>query len=294
LSGDNTNTGTLTLVSASRIQTEAGTTLTQSGTVNNAGFALTVNTVGTTVISGAITNTGGFIKDGAGTLTLSGNNTYSGATTVDDGVLRVSGSISNSVVTVQDGALLGGDGVVGETIINAGGTIAPGNSPGTLTINGDLTWNNGGSYDWEVLRLNSEGIEGTDWDLLSVTGTLNLTNLTGAPFFNINLYSLSATNSPGALANWSNAGTYGWKILTAGTAIDANYLGFVGINTGNFAVYNDISGGIFALELRNSSKDLYLTYTGSGQPIPEPGTWAAAALLAAAAGFLRWRKRRVT
>lgn len=32
--------------------------------------------------------------------------------------------------------------------------------------------------------------------------------------------------------------------------------------------------------------------TSASAPIPEPGTWAAAALLAGAAAFLRWRKRR--
>jgi MYXO-CTERM domain-containing protein len=28
-------------------------------------------------------------------------------------------------------------------------------------------------------------------------------------------------------------------------------------------------------------------------PVPEPGTWAAAALLAGVAGFIHWRRRRV-
>jgi hypothetical protein len=31
---------------------------------------------------------------------------------------------------------------------------------------------------------------------------------------------------------------------------------------------------------------------GATAPIPEPGTWAAAALLAGGAAFARWRKRR--
>lgn len=63
------------------------------------------------------------------------------------------------------------------------------------------------------------------------------------------------------------------------------------INTAGFTAYNPNSG-LFALELRNDSKDLYLTYTGGGEPIPEPGTWAAAALLLGGAALLRHRRRR--
>lgn len=112
VSGNNTNTGTLTLLSASRIQTEAGTTLTQSGTVNNGGHSLTVSSAGTTVISGAITNAGGIIQSGTGTLTLSGNNTFSGAVSVQAGTLELAGSEGNkaggstSTVSVASGATL--------------------------------------------------------------------------------------------------------------------------------------------------------------------------------------------
>ncbi|MGA1540725.1 MAG: PEP-CTERM sorting domain-containing protein, partial [Chthoniobacterales bacterium] len=31
--------------------------------------------------------------------------------------------------------------------------------------------------------------------------------------------------------------------------------------------------------------------SAGGAPVPEPGTWAAAALLAAGAAFMRWRQR---
>ena len=243
--------------------------------------------------SGVISGAGSVNKTGAGTLTLAATNTYTGSTTIESGKLVVNGSIASSAVTVSNGAALGGSGAVGSTTVLGGATISPGNSPGALTITGDLTWNNGGSYDWEVFRLPGEGIAGTDWDLLSATGSLNLTNLTGAPLFNINLYSLSATNSAGPLANWSSTGSYAWKILAANNAINTNYISpaYFGINTTQFAAHNNISGGLFALELRDNDKGLYLTYS-SGAPVPEPGTWAAAALLAGGAAFVRWRRKR--
>ena len=279
LSGANSYSGG-TLVSTGTLKGD--TTSLQGAITNNAAAIFDTATNGT--YAGVMSGTGALTKSGAGTLTLTATNTYNGATTVAAGKFAVNGAISNSAVTVQSGAALGGSGVVGSTTVLNGATIAPGNSPGALTINGDLTWNNGGNYDWEVLKLPSAGIAGTDWDLLSVSGTLNLTNLSGAPLFKINLYS-------GALAGWSTTGTYAWKILEAGNAISASYISssYIGINTSNFT--NDISGGLFALELRDNSKGLYLTYTGGGEPIPEPGTWAAAALLVATAGFLRWRKR---
>lgn len=241
--------------------------------------------------SGAIANGAAgmaLVKTGTGTQTLSGANTYSGATTVSAGKLVVDGSIS-SATTVQTDATLAGSGTVGSTVVESGGTIAPGNSPGTLTIDGDLTWKNGGYYDWEVFKVSGEGTAGTDWDLLDVTSSLVLTNLTGDPLFNINLYSLVTTDSAGALANWSATGTYAWKILSATNAISNFNASYFNINTANFSAYNNISGGLFALELRDDNKGLYLTYKG-GEPVPEPGTWAVAALLAAAAFAASRRK----
>ncbi len=288
LSGANSYSGG-TLLSAGALKGDA--TSLQGAITNNSTAIFDTSTNG--AYAGVMSGTGALAKSGAGTLTLTATNTYNGATTVETGKLVVNGSIASSAVTVQSNAMLGGAGTVGATVVNSGATIAPGNSPGALTINGDLTWNNGGGYDWEVFRLPGEGTAGTDWDLLSVTGSLNLTNLTGAPLFNINLYSLNATNSAGPLANWSNTGTYAWKILAASNAISTNYISpaYFGINTTQFAAHNDISGGLFAIELRDNDKGLYLTYS-SGAPVPEPGTWAAAALLAGGAAFVRWRRKR--
>jgi autotransporter-associated beta strand protein len=146
LSGDNTNTGTLTLISASRIQTESGTTLTQSGTVNNGGFALTVNSLGTTVISGAITNTGGVDKSGTGTLTLSGNNTYSGATTIGGGTLQIDANArlgnTNTTLTISNGGTLrvtSAGGVTNAITIGAGHGVLSNASSGAVFYSGEVS-----------------------------------------------------------------------------------------------------------------------------------------------------------
>jgi autotransporter-associated beta strand protein len=239
--------------------------------------------------AGVISGQGGIAKQGASTLTLSGVNTYSGATTVEEGKLVVNGSVASSAVTVQSGAILGGGGTIGSLTLN--GILAPGNSAGTTTANGNTFWNQGSSYDWEIYDLN--GPAGTGWDLLSVTGgTLDLTGITGPGGFTINLITLQGdNNTQGALTGFDPATNYatGWMIASAPTinGFDANLFT---LNTGGFVG----ATGTFAIEQRAVGGDqgLFITYAGGGQPVPEPGTWAAAAMLAGAAGYMRWRRRK--
>nr|WP_249153580.1 autotransporter outer membrane beta-barrel domain-containing protein [Bradyrhizobium diazoefficiens] len=82
-----------------------------SGSIEGAGnYALGANTLTTgslntsTQVDGIISGTGGLTKVGAGTLTLTGTNTYTGATTISAGTLAISGfgSISSSSVVTVD------------------------------------------------------------------------------------------------------------------------------------------------------------------------------------------------
>ncbi|WP_134681797.1 autotransporter domain-containing protein [Paracoccus ravus] len=116
--------------------------------------------------SNDITGTGGLTLRGNGTLELSGANTYSGATTVAGGTLNVSGSVT-SATEVQDGGRIGGNGTTGDLTIASGGRLAPGESIGTLHVDGDLTLAEGAIYELEA---DAEG----NSDRVAVLGTASL------------------------------------------------------------------------------------------------------------------------
>ena len=263
---------------------------TTGGNVNIAsGRTLTVDETGSQIFAGVISNAGALTKSGAGTLTLSGANSYSGATTVEAGKLVVNGSIASSAVTATNTGAIGGSGSVGALTIASGGSLAPGNSPGTLSAS-SAAWANGGSYDWEILNLAGPAGDPTAWDLLDVAGALTLTGLTNSGF-TINLITLSDSTTRGLLAGFDPSATYtNWMIARATTITGFNsslfnlYTGsFSNAYTGTFGITQGVYEG---------DEALFLTYTGGGEPIPEPGTWAAAALLAATAGLVKWRRRR--
>ncbi|WP_133491255.1 autotransporter-associated beta strand repeat-containing protein [Alcanivorax sp. 24] len=117
---------------------------------------------------GQLSGTGTLLKTGDGHLQLNGGNGgFGGTTEVAAGRLSVSGRLGGQVL-VDNGGTLGGDGIVGDTTIAAGGTLAPGNSIGTLTVDGDLTFENGAIYEVET------DPDNTDSDLTHVTGTASL------------------------------------------------------------------------------------------------------------------------
>lgn len=112
---------------------------------------------GRDVWSNDISGHGGLTKQGIGTLVLTGNNTYSGPTLVNQGLLAVNGSLA-SQVTVSNSGVLGGSGSIGALTAKSGGTVAPGNSIGTLNVAGDVNFDAGSTYAVELSNTSSDRI----------------------------------------------------------------------------------------------------------------------------------------
>ncbi|MDH2348942.1 autotransporter domain-containing protein [Bradyrhizobium sp. SSUT77] len=108
----------------------------------------------------------GTINQIAGTTILTADSSgFTGATNVTGGRLAVNGSLAGSAVMVSGSGVLGGTGTVGSTTVN-GGTLSPGNSIGTLTVQGNLAFASAAHYLVEVSP--------TAADLTNVTGTATL------------------------------------------------------------------------------------------------------------------------
>ncbi len=105
------------------------------------------------IYSHSITGSGSVEVEGLGVLVLSGDSTYTGPTTVKEGVLLVNGSIITSDFTVEDGAVLGGSGFTGSIAVYGG--LKPGNSSGILSVNGDVNLYTGSAY---VVSVDANGV----------------------------------------------------------------------------------------------------------------------------------------
>ena len=104
---------------------------------------------GLDVWSNNISGHGGLTKQGIGTLVLTGNNSYAGPTLINQGLLAINGSVTSDV-TVQNAGVLGGSGTVGSLTARSGGTVAPGNSIGTLNVARNVSFEPGSRYAVEV------------------------------------------------------------------------------------------------------------------------------------------------
>lgn len=225
--GNNSIAGNFTLVTGggdTRLVVNAGT-LTVSGTFTSGATnrGLVLAGVGGGTLSGTIQDGTGanvlarFDKVDAGTWTLSGNVTHTGATNIYAGTLVLNGGITaSSGVTVANGATLAGVGnIAAPTTVN--GVHNPGNAYGTQTF-GSLNYSATAQLKWELAG-NAIGIG--SFDKVSASGTVTIAS--GAVVDVV----LNRSDSTVDLTNafWSQ--NRSWQIASAGSLSGTFALGTV-------------------------------------------------------------------
>ena len=171
------------------------------GTQAGAGFSATIGSV--------LQGSGGLVKTDLGKLILSGNNTYTGVTNVNGGILDVNGSLV-STVTVNNGGTLKGNGTIGGLNVASAGTVAPGNSIGTLNVSGNVAFAAGSTYQVEI---NTAGQS----DKIIATGKATLSGGTVQVIAANGLYSPS-TRYTILTANGGVSGTFAQLTTTSNLA----------------------------------------------------------------------------
>ncbi|MFA6173365.1 MAG: autotransporter-associated beta strand repeat-containing protein [Kiritimatiellales bacterium] len=199
----------------------ANTTWDGGWDLNGGTRTLTVNADST--ISGVISN-GGLTKAGTKILTLTGANTYTGATTVSAGNLLVNGSLASDI-TVQNGGTLGGSGTVQAVTLDAGAILAAGNSPGTLTFEGDVLLSEGSTNIMEITDIAYDILMGNSANTLTMDGetVFDFTGFTGGV---TNGYTIALSDM---FSNWSSVVTTGATYSATGLA-GGQSLNFTGGN----------------------------------------------------------------
>jgi autotransporter-associated beta strand protein len=273
LGGTNTSgvanyTGSIVLNRANtQLTSEAGGTVRYDGVISEAFAGAGINVIGN------------------GNTDLTQANTFTGGVQVLGGKLSVNNTTGSATgsgqVSINSTATLAGNGTIlsGSNGVVVNGTIAPGNSVGTLNFGTAAAPTNlfiNGTYDFELtnagvttflLNSGASSLAGGH-DVINAFGNISFSGST------INLTSIGATG-------FDRNGSYSWLIAksNAGTITDMPSIGFL---TGNDFVQ---SNQLFSLG--NVNGNLYLNYSITA--VPEPSSLCAVSFVSL---LSLWRLRR--
>ena len=285
LTGANTHTGATTVASgtlkagsgnalsgSSAMTVDSGATLdlggysssvgslAGGGTVTNSGAAATLTTGGldtSTIFSGMLRNGAGTLsltKAGSGTLTLSGDNSFSGGLSVSGGGLDLSGSwnigTSTAISSISSGAAFTGSGTITAAALTTSGTgtlsLTGANMIGSLSTSGTI--GSLGLNNAQTITVGSVSAQGN----VSITASGTSSDLVLAAGATISSSASGDAISLGAGRNFLNNSGAGalsaangrWLVYSQSPAGNT----FNGLDSGNTALWNTSAGSAVSLQ----------------------------------------------
>jgi len=171
------------------------------------------------------------LKAGTGTLTIGGDTSYTGSTTVRGGTLVANASLASSAggLTIEGAGTVRGTGTLPRTTVD--GTLWPGNSIGTITVNGNLFFNVGSRYQVEVSPSLGSRTNVINGGVATLGGNLSVIAYPGG-------YAPSRTfvvlNAPGGIVGAFEGATSNYAFLQPALSRDTNNI-FLTLTPGGFA-----------------------------------------------------------
>ena len=223
----------------SNVTFESNSSTSSTSIVTESGASINLEQTGSDIFTGVISGTGSIYKTGSGSFNfLSDSSAFAGTTTITNGTFALNGVLGGAVFTQNSGVLSGIGTVLGDLIVTNKGKIAPGNSIGTININGNY---NQSDAIYQV-QVDSNG----DASLINVGGVATLESNAGVNVIPLSIptgevFTVPILHADGGLFGTFSSLTTANPLLSLALLYDPNnaYLTYENALTANALTYNE-------------------------------------------------------
>ena len=194
ITGPTITIGEINQVNALTFSSSAPLAIQSNGELIVTSGTLAVQTGSSVVSGGTLVAPAGLNKDGTGELDFTNNVVVTGTAFVNGGLFSVNGNLYAGNVVVTAGGTIGGSGFIVAPNVVVNGNLSPGNSPGTLSVVGNLVLTGANSTIIEIASP-------TNYDRIVVSGQATLGGTLNAVAYE------GGTITPGARYDFLQAGS---------------------------------------------------------------------------------------